>query len=60
MEDKESLLLLPPKRCKVINWSKCLICQEDSNEALRQGTETGINALTIMIKIFGDNKNEGQ
>ncbi len=46
MEEDETLILLPPKWLKQINWSKCVICQEDTGEALRQGTEAGINSFT--------------
>ena len=48
--EEESLLLFPPKRCKVVNWSRCLICQEDRREALRQGTETRINTFTVACR----------
>ena len=54
MEDDEALILLPPKRIKLIKWSKCLICQVDTGEAIRQGTEAGINSFTSACKQRND------
>lgn len=50
MEEDETLILLPPKRLKQINWLKCVVCQEDTGEALRHGTEAGINSFTTACR----------
>ena len=51
MEDDETLILLPPKRIKLINWSKCIYTKKILEKPLDRES---INSFTLACKQQND------
>jgi hypothetical protein len=49
-----SFPLLPPKRMKIIDWSKCLICQTSTSSDVRKAGEVGIAQFVSAAKHRND------
>ena len=54
-EDDEPFGLLPAKRVKAIDWTKCLVCQGDKpGETLRKASPSGLDSFSVTSKIRKD------
>ena len=49
-EDNVNFALLPPKRRKRTDFSKCLICQKDTKEPLRVPKKPSIDSLVTALR----------
>ena len=58
MADSSPLTLLAPKRQRLgTNWEKCIVCQSNSNERLKEATE---NTLATFVKAVSDRRDDRQ